>query len=32
MAYMCGGTFVCHEDFNMVRQFIRYDKAPLGEL
>lgn len=32
MANMCGGTFACHDDFNMIRQFIRYDKTPLGEL
>jgi hypothetical protein len=30
MAKMCGGVFACHDDFNMVRQFIRYDKVPLG--
>jgi hypothetical protein len=29
---MCGTAFALHHDFNAIRQFIRYDKTPLGEL
>ena len=32
MAKMCGSTFACKDDFNTIRQFIRYEKLPPGEL
>jgi hypothetical protein len=32
MAKMCGSTFACKDDFNRIRQFIRYEKLPPGEL
>ena len=32
MAKMCGSTFACKDDFNRIRQFIRYGELPPGEL
>lgn len=32
MAKMCGTGFASRNDFNMIRQFIRYDKLPPEEL
>jgi hypothetical protein len=32
MAKMCGAAFAWNEDFNTIRQFIRYNELPPGEL
>lgn len=32
MAKTCGAAFALKDDFNTIRQFIRYDKLPPGEL
>ena len=32
MAKICGAMFAWKDDFNAIRQFIRYDKLPPGEL
>ena len=32
MAKMCGAAFACKDDFNTIRQFIRYEILPPGEL